>query len=68
MTKAIQVCYDLNEDNKEREVSGLSEAMEKFKLNEGLVLTNSQEEDIKIKGKRIKVMPVWKWLLLLTEK
>ena len=60
---AIQVCYDLNEDNREREIFGLSEAMDKFKLNEGLILTNSQEEDIKIEGKKIKVMPVWKWLL-----
>ncbi|MBS3092095.1 ATP-binding protein [Candidatus Pacearchaeota archaeon] len=60
---AIQVCYDLNEDNREREISGLSEAMDKFKLNEGLLLTNSQEEEIKIESKKIKVMPVWKWLL-----
>lgn len=63
---AIQVCYDLNEDNKEREISGLSEAMDKFKLNKGLILTNSQEEEIKIEGKKIKVTPVWKWIL--TEK
>lgn len=66
VTKAIQVCYELNEDSKEREVSGLKEAMEKLKLNEGLLLTNSQEEEIKIEGKKIKVVPVWKWLL--TEK
>ena len=63
VTKAIQVCYDLNEDNKEREISGLKEAMDKFKLNEGLLLTDNQEEEIKIKGKKIKVIPVWKWLL-----
>ncbi|MFH1364989.1 MAG: ATP-binding protein [archaeon] len=64
VTKAIQVCYDLNEDNKEREVIGLSEAMEKFKLNGGLLLTNNQEEEIKRDGKKIKVIPVWKWLLV----
>ena len=60
---SIQVCYDLNEDNKGREISGLSEAMDKFKLNKGLILTNSQEEEIKTEGKKIKVMPVWKWIL-----
>ncbi|MFA5019559.1 MAG: ATP-binding protein [Candidatus Pacearchaeota archaeon] len=60
---AIQVCYDLNEDNREREISGLKEAMDKFKLNGGLILTNSQEEEIKIESKKIKVIPVWKWLL-----
>ena len=63
VTNAIQVCYDLNEDNREREISGLKEAMNKFKLNEGLLLTNSQEEEIKIENKEIKVVPVWKWLL-----
>ena len=61
--KAIQVCYDLNEDNREREISGLKEAMDKFRLKEGLLLTNSQEEEIKEKGRKIKVIPVWKWIL-----
>ena len=61
--QAIQVCYDLNEENKAREISGLKEAMDKFKLKEGLLLTNSQEEELKVEGKKIKVVPVWKWLL-----
>ncbi len=61
---AIQVCYDLNDDNRVREISGLKEAMDKFKLTEGLLLTNSQEEEIKIDKNKIKVMPVWKWLLI----
>jgi len=63
VTKAIQVCYDLNEYSREREISGLMEAMMKFKLNEGLMLTNNQEEEITLNKKRIKIMPVWKWLL-----
>ncbi|MBU2523558.1 MAG: ATP-binding protein [Nanoarchaeota archaeon] len=61
--QAIQVCYELNEENREREIAGLMEAMEKFKLKEGLLLTNSQEEEIKLTGKNIIVRPVWKWLL-----
>jgi len=62
--QAIQVCYELNEENREREIEGLNEAMEKFKLKEGLLLTNSQEEEIRLNGnKTIKVLPVWKWLL-----
>ena len=39
---AIQVCYELNEDNKNREIEGLIEAMEKFDLPEGLILTFDQ--------------------------
>ncbi len=61
--KAIQVCYDLNEKNKARELNGLLEAMNKFKLNEGLILTHNQDEEIKLKGKKISVKSVWKWLL-----
>lgn len=61
--QAIQVCYELNEKNRERETGGLNEAMEKFKLKEGLLLTNSQEEEIKLNGKKILIKPVWKWLL-----
>lgn len=61
--QAIQVCYDLNNNNREREVSGLLEAMDKFKLKEGIILTYNQEKEIKIERKNIKIIPVWKWLL-----
>lgn len=59
----IQVCYDLNEDNQEREINGLIESLEKFNLNKGLILTYKQEDELKIKNKKIKVLPVWKWLI-----
>ncbi|HJX05893.1 MAG TPA: ATP-binding protein [Candidatus Nanoarchaeia archaeon] len=61
--RAIQACQSLSNENREREVKGLLEAMSKFKLKEGLILTQEQEEEIKVKGRKIKVMPVWKWLL-----
>ncbi len=61
--QAIQVCYELNEDNRQREIEGLTEAMKKFKLKEGLLLTNSQEEELKLDGKKIFIKQVWKWLL-----
>lgn len=61
--EVIQVCYALNESNKEREINGLLEAMGKFGLKEGTILTYEQEEEIKNRNKRIKVIPVWKWLI-----
>lgn len=61
ITKALQVCYDLNEGNKERETKGLIDAMNKFKLKEGIIITFDQEQIIK--EHNIKVIPVWKWLL-----
>jgi hypothetical protein len=60
---AIQVCHILSKDNKEREIGGLIEVMEKFNLREGLILTTDQEEEINLKSGKIKVMPAWKWLI-----
>ena len=59
---AVQVCFELGEDNMEREIGGLTEAMAKFKLKEGLILTYNQEDTLKLKGGKITVKPTWKWL------
>ena len=59
---AIQVAYELNEDNKKREIEGLLEAMRKFELREGFILTYNQEDEIDIEDKRIIIKPVWKWI------
>ncbi len=61
--QAIQVCYEINKENQDREINGLFEAMNKFKLKECLILTYNQEDKFVIKDKIIKVIPVWKWLL-----
>ena len=61
ITKAIQVSYELNEDNKKREINGLVEALEKFDLHEGIILTYDQEDELEISGKTIKVIPAWLW-------
>jgi predicted AAA+ superfamily ATPase len=61
IVNAIQVCYELNEDNKKREIEGLIEAMEKFDLPEGLVLTYDQADELEISGKTIKIKPAWQW-------
>jgi len=61
ITQAIQVCYELNEDNKEREINGLMEALIKFKLKQGLILTYNQEDTIENQNKKILIKPAWKW-------
>lgn len=60
---AIQVCYSLNEDNTKREVSGLLEALEKFGLKNGLILTFNQEDRLLENNKEINIKPAWKWML-----
>lgn len=62
ITQALQVCYKLTEDNKEREIKGIQEAMEKFKLKNGKIITYNQEDSIHEKGKKIEVIPAWKWM------
>lgn len=64
IVEAIQVCYELHEENKKRELGGLLEAMRFFKLKGGLILTQEQEKNMKMAGQTIRVLPVWKWLLL----
>ena len=67
ISQAIQVTRELNQKNKERESNGLIEAIQEYKLKDGLILTKDQEKEIikKIGGQKIKiqVMPIWKWLL-----
>jgi predicted AAA+ superfamily ATPase len=38
-------------------------ALEEFKLNEGIVITEDTEAAEDIGGKKILFMPIWKWLL-----
>ncbi|MFH1225294.1 MAG: ATP-binding protein [Candidatus Diapherotrites archaeon] len=63
ITDAVQVCWSINDDNKEREISGLLEALEKFNLKKGVIVTHGQEDAIKERGKSIAVKPAWKWML-----
>lgn len=62
VSKAFQVCYKLTDNNQDREINGLLEAMEKFELERGHLLTFNEEDDFEKDGKKIIVKPVWKWL------
>ncbi len=66
ITDAIQVCYKLSEENKDREINGLLEAMEEFDLENALILTYNQEDEITVDNKKIYIKPVWRWLLKLS--
>ena len=58
-----QVCLELTEENKERELDGLILACKWLKTKKGTILTNDQEDEIKREGIRVKIIPVWKWLI-----
>lgn len=63
ITYALQVCFDLNEENKKREIYGLLNALKEFELKEGLILTYNQKDNFLVDNKKIIVKPVWEWLL-----
>lgn len=64
VTQLIQVCYDFsNFMTKDREIKSLLKASEEFNCDNLLILTNSQQEELKIGRKKIIIKPVWKWLL-----
>jgi uncharacterized protein len=67
---AIQVCQHLSDSaTKKRKVDGLLEALQRFSLQEGYILTESTEaiEQHKQAGEEytVRIIPIWKWLLEL---
>jgi predicted AAA+ superfamily ATPase len=64
--QAIQVCDRVEDrDTHEREIAGLTEAMESYDLREGwLLVRDGMPVEINVSGaRRIYQVPVWKWLL-----
>jgi len=60
---AVQVCYELNSDNHNREVDGLTEALNELGLREGFIFTYNQRDELKRDGKKIFLLPVWEWMM-----
>lgn len=58
-----QVCYNLTQENEEREIKWCIDAMNKFKIDNSCIITSEQEKNIEINWKIIKVIPFYKWIL-----
>lgn len=64
---AIQVAYNLSDEvTYEREIGGLKKFLKAFPEYQGCVITRDEENEVMIGDKTIPVIPVWKWLLNLT--
>lgn len=57
ITKAVQVCYELNTENLDRELSGLLEAMKAFDLEHGTIVTLNQRDHFEQDGLLVDVIP-----------
>ncbi len=67
IVQAIQVTTHLfDEKVRKRELDGLFEAMQTHQLQKGIILTESEEDTIKMDEFTIFVIPIWKWLLEFT--
>ena len=63
VTAALQVCYELSQKNRDRELDGLTSAMLTLGIKNGIILTYHQKETIGHNGFSLHVLPVWQWLL-----
>lgn len=61
--RLFQVCFELNEDNKDREINGILAAMDYTKIKTGTILTLNQTDEFIIENRQIIVLPVWQWLI-----
>ncbi|MBI5399157.1 ATP-binding protein [Candidatus Saganbacteria bacterium] len=67
VNKLIQVCWNINQEKtRDREIRALLLAMDKFNLSEALIINDDQKSQEVIKGKTIKTVPLWQWLLFLS--
>ena len=55
---AVQVCWEVNSENIDREIRGIKAALEETEALEGVIITYDQED--RING--IALIPAWKWL------
>ncbi len=60
----IQVCSNLKDyDTKKREIKALLKASKELKCKNLLVITEDYEAEEIVEGKKVKFIPLWKWLL-----
>ena len=63
-TKSIQVTYASGKEEIEnREIKSLIKASEELKCKDLLIITWDYEDEITINNKKIRCLPLWKWLL-----
>ncbi len=63
IVQAIQVVYELNNENYSREINGLNEAMAAFNIPVGIIIVNFENDYTTKLPPRIDAVPAYKWLL-----
>ncbi len=60
---AIQVCEEIHSDNKDREISGILEALRFFNLKKGIIVTKNQKDDLQYDDIEIELIPWYEFVL-----
>lgn len=58
----VQVCYELTDDNREREFAGLASAARRFGLSSGVIITCRQSDEAIHDGCDISIVPAFNYL------
>jgi predicted AAA+ superfamily ATPase len=61
--QVIQVCSQIDSDNKARELDGLIATMEFFKLKEGFIITLNQKDKLVFNGKTVYLIPAFEFIV-----
>lgn len=56
------MCYNLK-DSFDRELRGIESAFSLLPVKTGTIITYSEEDEEEISGRKVKIIPAWKWLL-----
>jgi predicted AAA+ superfamily ATPase len=59
----IQVCFDYNDETKKRELKGLISGSKQLECNNLLLLAAEAEGQETIEGRKVAIIPLWRWLV-----
>lgn len=64
VTHAIQVCYQISDENFSREYKGLLQALDFFNLEIGWIVTANQRDRFKESGKTVELIPAFEFITM----
>jgi predicted AAA+ superfamily ATPase len=58
-----QVCWEIDRENRSRELAGLAAAADRLGLDVGTIVTHAQQDEIEYEGLSVSIIPAWRWSL-----
>lgn len=59
----VQVCHKIDDNNFDRELNGLLEAMKFFKLSTGTIATTAQKDNFELDGRVVELVPAHEFMI-----